>query len=126
VLGIIGEAARHVPDDVAAAHPELPWAEMRAMRNVLVHAYFDVTNETLWKTAARGPAGPRRPAPPTPREFLTLSAEESERLARWLGPCGSRDGALPALGARWSSPSALPVAESASVCWAILGEGAPD
>jgi uncharacterized protein with HEPN domain len=50
-FGIVGEAARHVPDDVAAAHPELPWAEMRAMRSVLVHAYFDVTNETLWKTA---------------------------------------------------------------------------
>lgn len=50
-FGIIGEAARHVPDDVLAAHPEIPWAEMRAMRNVVVHQYFGVTNETLWKTA---------------------------------------------------------------------------
>lgn len=50
-FGIIGEAARNVPDDVVAAHPELPWAEMRAMRNVVVHEYFGVTQETLWKTA---------------------------------------------------------------------------
>jgi uncharacterized protein with HEPN domain len=50
-FGIIGEAARHVPDEVVAAHPEIPWAEMRAMRNVVVHEYFGVTEETLWKTA---------------------------------------------------------------------------
>jgi len=49
--GVIGEAARHVPDEVVAAHPDLPWAEMRAMRNVVVHEYFGVTPETLWKTA---------------------------------------------------------------------------
>jgi uncharacterized protein with HEPN domain len=40
-FGIIGEAATHIPDEVIAAHPEIPWAEMR----------FGVTNETLWKTA---------------------------------------------------------------------------
>ena len=50
-FGIIGEAVTHVPKDVIAAHPEIPWAEMRAMRNVVVHEYFGVTNETLYKTA---------------------------------------------------------------------------
>lgn len=37
--------------DAAAASPDLPWADMRAMRNVVVHEYFGVTRETLWKTA---------------------------------------------------------------------------
>ena len=50
-FGIIGEAVRHLPQDVIDAHPELPWSEMRAMRNVVVHEYFGVTSETLWKTA---------------------------------------------------------------------------
>jgi uncharacterized protein with HEPN domain len=50
-FGVIGEAARHIPDDVVTANPGLPWQEMRAMRNVVVHEYFGVTNETLWKTA---------------------------------------------------------------------------
>jgi uncharacterized protein with HEPN domain len=50
-FGIIGEAAAHVPKEVIDAHPEIPWAEMRAMRNIVVHEYFGVTNETLWKTA---------------------------------------------------------------------------
>ena len=50
-FGIIGEAASHVPQAVIDAHPELPWAEMRAMRNIVVHEYFGVTSETLFKTA---------------------------------------------------------------------------
>ncbi len=50
-FGIIGEAAANIPRDVVAAHPEIPWVDMRAMRNVVVHDYFGVTNETLWKTA---------------------------------------------------------------------------
>lgn len=50
-FGIIGEAATRIPTEVVAAHPEIPWAEMRAMRNIVVHEYFGVTNETLWKTA---------------------------------------------------------------------------
>ena len=50
-FGIIGEAAMHVPKDVVAAHPDIPWAEMRGMRNIVVHEYFGVTEETLWKTA---------------------------------------------------------------------------
>src|SRR5438132_10885843 len=50
-FGVIGEAARHVPEDVVAANPDLPWPEMRAMRNVVVHEHFGVAQETLWKTA---------------------------------------------------------------------------
>jgi len=50
-LGIVGEAATHIPGEVTAAHPEIPWAEMRGMRNIVVHEYFGVTKETLWKSA---------------------------------------------------------------------------
>jgi len=50
-FGIIGEAAKYIPDEVVVAHPEIPWPEMCAMRNIVVHEYFGVTNETLWKTA---------------------------------------------------------------------------
>ena len=50
-FGVIGEAARHVPEEVIAANADLPWPEMRGMRNVVVHEYFGVTLETLWKTA---------------------------------------------------------------------------
>ena len=49
-LLIIGEAANHVPEDVQEAHPEVPWSVMRAMRNRIVHAYFDIDPDILWDT----------------------------------------------------------------------------
>jgi uncharacterized protein with HEPN domain len=50
-FGIIGEAVARLPEAVLASHPEIPWTEMRGLRNIVVHEYFGVTNETLWKTA---------------------------------------------------------------------------
>ncbi len=47
---IIGEAANHIPDDVQAAHSEVPWHLMRAMRNRLVHVYFSVDPTMVWNT----------------------------------------------------------------------------
>ena len=47
---VIGEAARHVPDDLVARRPNLPWAEMRGLRNVVAHAYFAVSLDILWQT----------------------------------------------------------------------------
>lgn len=41
-LQIIGEAATHLPDDLTAAHPEIPWPQIRGFRNILVHQYFGV------------------------------------------------------------------------------------
>ena len=49
-LMIIGEAANHVPEDVQESHPDVPWSVMRAMRNRIVHAYFDIDPDILWDT----------------------------------------------------------------------------
>lgn len=50
---IIGEAsrniARHYPE-FATAHPELPLAFAYEMRNALVHGYFKVDLDIVWKT----------------------------------------------------------------------------
>ena len=48
---IIGEAASHVPGAIRAKHPAIPWEKMKAMRNIMIHEYFGVDLETLWKTA---------------------------------------------------------------------------
>jgi uncharacterized protein with HEPN domain len=50
-FGIIGEAVRHLPDAVLASHPDLPWHQMRALRNLVIHQYFGVSVEILWETA---------------------------------------------------------------------------
>ena len=52
-IDIIGEAAnriqQHAPEFVAA-HPGLPWIEMRGMRNKMIHNYFDVSLTIVWNT----------------------------------------------------------------------------
>ncbi len=47
---IIGEAAARVSDAGRAAAPGVEWPVIVAMRNRLVHAYFDVNTDILWKT----------------------------------------------------------------------------
>jgi len=49
-LEIIGEAARQIPLSAQAAYPELPWQEMIGMRNIVIHRYFGVDAEVLWRT----------------------------------------------------------------------------
>ena len=47
---IIGEAATGVSGAFRVAHPEIPWRKVVGMRNRLIHAYFDVDLNRLWKT----------------------------------------------------------------------------
>ncbi|MGB2896122.1 MAG: DUF86 domain-containing protein [Anaerolineales bacterium] len=50
-LEIIGEAAKKVPDSIRSRYPDLPWREISGMRDKLIHDYFGVNNEVVWKTA---------------------------------------------------------------------------
>lgn len=49
-LIVIGEAARSVPSEITSHHLEIPWREMGDMRNVVIHEYFGIDMEILWKT----------------------------------------------------------------------------
>lgn len=49
---IVGEAASRPSEAFRAEHPELPWKAIVAMRNRLVHAYFDIDREIVWNTVA--------------------------------------------------------------------------
>jgi uncharacterized protein with HEPN domain len=49
-LSIIGEAARHIPDHIAQAHPAIPWVLMRGMRNRIVHGYYQIDPVIVWDT----------------------------------------------------------------------------
>jgi uncharacterized protein with HEPN domain len=49
-LSIIGEAVRHVPEDVQARFPNVPWRLIRDMRNVLIHDYPAIDLEIVWQT----------------------------------------------------------------------------
>ncbi len=45
----IGEAAARVTDAGRARVPGLPWGQMVAMRHILVHVYWGVDLDQLWK-----------------------------------------------------------------------------
>jgi uncharacterized protein with HEPN domain len=47
-LQIIGEAARHVPDEVRGMAPDIPWNKIIGMRNILVHGYFTIDLDIVW------------------------------------------------------------------------------
>jgi len=47
-LELIGEAATHIPDDVRAANPAVPWRMLIATRNRLIHGYLGIDDDTLW------------------------------------------------------------------------------
>jgi uncharacterized protein with HEPN domain len=51
-LELIGEAASHVPVEIRAAHPEVPWRMVVATRNRLIHGYLGIDDDTLWSIVA--------------------------------------------------------------------------
>ncbi len=50
-IEIIGEASAHLPKEVTATVPEVPWRLVIGMRNILAHAYFGVSLEIIWDAA---------------------------------------------------------------------------
>lgn len=48
---IIGEASAHISDEIKEKYPEIPWGEIKGMRNFIIHEYFGVDLESVWKTA---------------------------------------------------------------------------
>ncbi len=49
-MEIVGEAASQVGQETKRMHPAIPWREIVAMRNRLVHAYFDIDLPLVWDT----------------------------------------------------------------------------
>lgn len=50
-IEIFGEAAARISATTKAETPELPWPQIVATRNRLIHAYFDIDRDILWKAA---------------------------------------------------------------------------
>ena len=49
-IEVIGEASKRLPLSLKAKNSELPWKEITGMRDKLIHAYFGMDTETIWKT----------------------------------------------------------------------------
>jgi uncharacterized protein with HEPN domain len=48
---IISEASRHLPPELKARHPEIPWPKIAGIGNVLRHNYENIAAPVMWKLA---------------------------------------------------------------------------
>lgn len=46
---VIGEAAKNIPKALRQKYPDIPWKNMAGMRDRIVHSYFGVDYEIVWK-----------------------------------------------------------------------------
>ncbi len=47
-LEIIGEASTRIESDFKFEHPEIPWNQLRGLRNRIIHEYFGIDLEIVW------------------------------------------------------------------------------
>ena len=47
-LELIGEAAISIPEHIRTTSPEIPWRQIVATRNRLIHGYLGIDNDILW------------------------------------------------------------------------------
>src|ERR1017187_975890 len=91
---VIGEAAACVAGDLRERHPLVPWAKAKGMRNVVVHHYFGVAWDEVWRWISPPFAGrsPQFWAPsfPIPTLHRNRSAERRPPL-HWLTPPGWKE-----------------------------------
>jgi len=47
-LQIIGEAAKHLPEDLRSRYPTIEWRKIFGLRDLIAHEYFGVSLEIIW------------------------------------------------------------------------------
>jgi len=53
LLEILGEAANNVSDECQEEFPDIPWRQIAATRNRLIHGYFDVDLDVVWQIVSK-------------------------------------------------------------------------
>jgi uncharacterized protein with HEPN domain len=51
-LALLGEACRALSSDLRDSHPEVPWNQIVAFRNVVIHEYFGIDLDLVWTVVA--------------------------------------------------------------------------
>jgi len=73
-MEILGEAAKHIPDDIRHKYPQIDWRGIAGLRDILAHAYFALDEETLWDIIVNK-------VPPLIHQLQAIIAQESDEAA---------------------------------------------
>ena len=49
-IEIVGEASATISVETTSRYPEIPWRQIRGMRNRLIHGYYEVDLDVVWDT----------------------------------------------------------------------------
>lgn len=52
-LEIIGEAVKSLPAELKEQYVEIPWKKVAALRDLLIHEYFNVSLKQVWTVVDR-------------------------------------------------------------------------
>lgn len=52
-LTVIGEAVARLSPELRNRHPDVPWSDIRGLRNIVVHNYFGIDWAEVWRTASK-------------------------------------------------------------------------
>lgn len=47
-LEIIGEAVKHIPNDIKKKYRQIEWVKLASLRNIVIHDYFGVDEDIIW------------------------------------------------------------------------------
>jgi uncharacterized protein with HEPN domain len=72
-LEVIGEASIKTSKELKDKYPEVMWAKIRGMRNVLVHDYGNIQLKVVWNTAVDG-------IPPLKKQIWNIISEVNPQI----------------------------------------------
>src|SRR5437867_6323902 len=79
---VIGEAASQLAPETRASYPAIPWREIRRMRNILLHAYFGISLDILWRTIEEDLSPPMKVLEQLLNRAVSFTALERYSCAR--------------------------------------------